>query len=492
MNFFYILNTPEHFIIYTHAKKVANLIFAVNQFLKIRKTNRKLSLIYSSEEESSHIDFHHQDVVFYKSPINYEQGLLKHNMLKDRNVSKTAYREEFIKLYDMVALTAEQVEEELIKRNKPINSNVRRGIQISKNDCFKEYSIADVNEEDLLSSFVDFVCSNITNEFDFKSFLSLYSFPCMTSSWFGDRASYKTVVLEDVYYKNKGFYCKDGTFFDIKDISQDVEYKHYNKINVGITPTEAVTVLEPVLFLDYIYDFYNFGEFWDVLKRLVYFKREEPVEIYGLKENRILDISKYFLKCGLTYPPKYCRDYKFEDTLKCDGKGSTLFFKKAYFSTINGTARSEIDPWSAFEINRIFNKSTLEKDTKFNLYLSRGKMSRGILHEDKLISALVSKFNFKILNGDETLAEQQYYFTNANLIIGPHSSLMCNTIWCKNNPVFIELAPTLRCQQLSFFDDTVSLGIKSVLIPCMSDNSEQILLTDDNILNIVKIVNILI
>lgn len=489
MTFFTLLNNSSGLIVYVHATKNSELIHQINYYLHDKKTKNELSLIYSSDEGQFHFD--NKVINFYYSQVNFESALLAHNQLKDRFAFKFNLRQKFISLYEKISLSADQVNNKLLTLNKKLNvTNLNNAIQRCKNENFVSYSKLSNNNVDL-TPLVEFINSNInwSCEFNFKEFFNIYSIP--KHHRLVDRACYKTVVFENVYYRNKGFYKKDGTFFDIKEISQDIEYKDYNKLPLKLDTENAIQVTEPVLFLDYIYDFYNFGEFWDIVKRLIFFDNQEKVEIFGLSQNRILNIKNYFSKFELTYPPKYCRDYKHTDVFTETNKGSTIFFSKVLFSVIQNTARSTVDPWFAFEINNKFNASTLS-NKKYNVYLSRGSMKRGVLNEEKLLNTLLQNFNFIVLDGSESLEEQQYYFTNANLIIGAHGSLMCNTIWCLSNPIFIELTPPLRCVQLSFFDDTSSIGIKSIIIPCDADEEERVIISDDNVNHLCELIRLVI
>ncbi len=478
MNFFYLLNSPKKLLVYAHTTSMSSLIYAIKLFRQNKKNavSQKLVVIYSSDQNDT-IKEKFENVELYYSTLNFEPALLNHNKLKDRLANKVELKEKFNSLYDAICLTAEEVNEKLLSLNKKLNFNINQTIVKCKNDLFSTYTDIVVEDSATVDSLIKFIHDNICNssEFDFKTFFSCYAVPCMTGAWFGGKTIHQTVTFNNVYYRNKGFYNADGSFFDISEISQDIEYKDYNKTKLVIDTENAIQVSESVLFLDYIYDFYNFGEFWDIIKRLIYFNKEEPVELYGLSQNRILNIEKYFSAFKITYPPKYCRDYKYTDVLTETNKGSTYFFKKLYITTINNSCRGEINPWSAFKMNELFNPHEVS-EKGYNLYLTRGKEKRGIVNEEHIIQNLLG-LGFIILDGSETLDKQMYYFTNAKIIIGAHGSLMKNIVWCKKNPLFIELFPPTR-SHLCFIGNAQQLGFKTLPILCEANENEEIILND--------------
>ena len=307
-------------------------------------------------------------------------------------------------------------------------------------------------------------------------------------NWFAELTTYETHVFENVYYRNKGFYCQDGEFCDISQIKSDLEYKDYNKTSLKIDTKNPISVNDSVLFLDYIYDFYNFGEFWDVLQRIIAADIKENVKCFGLSRHRISNINEYFNKCNLEYPPTYVRDYTWKDANEETNQGSTFFFKKVYLSTIKNTCRGSLNPWTAFKMNQMFNVApTVSKE--FKLYLSRGKEKRGMENEERLITALQSE-GFVVLNGSEPIEEQMFYFTNASLIIGVHSSLMKNIVWCKKNPIFVELFPPSR-SHLCFIGNAEQLGYIAIPLLCNANKQEEIIMTDQNIYDIIKLIKYL-
>ena len=491
MNFFYLLNTSESLVVYVHTTKLGDLIYAIKLFIKNKKNkhHKKLSLIYSSENNNT-INEVFDDVDLYHSTINFESSLLLHNKSKDRIASKTHVKEKFISLYEKISLTANDVNERLIRLNRKPNLNLERATQKCKNELFSMHSDVVAKQNAALDTLIEFIYTNISNSsnFDFKTFFGYYAVPCMSGSWFGDKTLYQTVIYENIYYRNKGFYNADGSFFDINEISQDIEYQNYNKTKLKIDTANAIHVVDPTLFLDYIYDFYNFGEFWDVVQRILTINITGNIKLFGLDKHKVSNIETYFNKCGLEYPPSYTRDFCWKDVEHETNKGSTFFFKKLYFSTIQNTCRGSLNPWITFKMNTYYNPSCASRET-FKIYLSRGKEKRGMVNEEHLISRLTQE-GFVILDGSETLQKQIFYFTNASLIVGVHSSLMKNIVWCKQNPVFMELIPPSR-SHLCFIGNAEQLGFKAIPLLCNANEHEEIVMSDNEILDLVDLIKCL-
>ncbi len=493
MNFFYLLNNPKKLIVYVHTTNVSSLIYAINLFRQNKKNadSQKLVVIYSSDQNNT-IKEKFENVELYYSTLNFEPALLNHNKLKDRLANKVELKERFNSLYDAICLTADKVNEKLLSLNKKPNFNIDRAILKCKNDLFLTYADIIVEGSATVDKLIEFIHDNICNssEFDFKTFLSYYAVPCMTGSWFDGKTIYQTVVFNNVYYRNKGFYNADGSFFDISEICNDIEYKDYNKAKLVIDTENAIQVPESVLFLDYIYDFYNFGEFWDVVQRILMKDNVcDNIQMFGLNKHKVSNIEMYFNNCNLTYPPAHVRDFCWKDVDKETNKGSTFFFKKLYFSTIKNTCRGALNPWAAITMNKLYNTSSVV-DKSFKLYLSRGKEKRGMVDEDRLIFAL-EQDGFIILNGSETLEHQMFYFTNASLIVGIHSSLMKNMVWCKKNPIFIELFPPTR-SHLCFIGNAEQLTFKAIPIACEANDEELIMLSNNNINDLCGLIKLVV
>jgi len=488
MTFFYLLNIPKQFIVYVHAKTIKELDNCLNNYLQNKNNDNKLYLIYSCQEGRNN-GFKHDLIHLTYSSVSFQETLDGHN--NSKNKIKHHVKPKLLKLYNNIGVTFTEVQNTLEAIGNPLkNNSIEQAILRCKTilSCPSNDHSSSVVQ---LNTFIKIVTDlfPVLNVFGFKEFLNNYRIPTHTRLF--DRSIYKTITFNNVYYRNKSFYNKDGSFFNVCPIQQDIEYKNYNKTKLNIDTESAIRIEEPVLFLDYIYDFYNFGEFWDVVKRLIFLENSNISNCYGLKDHRILNINYYFEKANILFPPKYCRDYKSLDETRETERGSTVFFKEITFSIIENTCRSSLDPWVAYTINKRYNTLASKHIEPFILYLSRGNMPRGFAQEEEFLSKVSYLNNFKIIDGKETFEEQQYFFTNAKVIIGVHGALQANFVWNKNLAVFVELAPIQRCAQLCHYGDAVDCGFESFIIPCAADEKEIINLTEDKLNNLVEFVKVI-
>ena len=233
----------------------------------------------------------------------------------------------------------------------------------------------------------------------------------------------QTITLEHVYYKDKQWYDSSKTPLSIDLFNQDIEYRYFKGSSESIKDSPVISIEEEVVFLDYIYGSYNFGEFWDVVKRLLYCTQKGK-PLFCLNLNRIQEIDYYFKTLG--YERKYFYD-----------KNKVYYFTKIHVSIMTGTYRGFLDRFDAYSMNRIFNTSPL--GGPYVLFLSRGTFSRGMYDEKDILAGLGSIPNLIVLNGSESREAVMYYFTNASVILGVHGSIMKNLVWCRRSPVFINL-----------------------------------------------------
>ena len=146
---------------------------------------------------------------------------------------------------------------------------------------------------------------------------------------------------------------------------------------------------------------------------------------------------------------------------------------------MNNNYRGQICRDFAYQFNKIFNPCQIS-ETSYNIYLARGAYGRSILNEHEILDVLTTKYNFIVLNGTESLEDTMRYFTNARIILGAHGSLMKNMIYCKKNPVFIELCPPSRHD--CFYHNARGLGFLPfffILVDC--NKNEEILLNEQQI-----------
>jgi hypothetical protein len=220
----------------------------------------------------------------------------------------------------------------------------------------------------------------------------------------------KNIILDDVYYIHKCWFDKDRNPLFIKEINEDFEYNEYiysweNKITDIKEMNVYQDIKEEVMYLDYIYGFYNFGEFWDVIKRLLVTKKRN-LPLFHLTHNRINNINYYFDKLNFKFPTGY---QKTERSFKL------YHFDKINITTItNGGCICYIDKNLGYNFNKLFNPCEII-DKSYNIYLARGPNGRSIIDENKIIDILKNKYNFIVLNGSESLQDTIHYFTNAKI-----------------------------------------------------------------------------
>jgi len=340
----------------------------------------------------------------------------------------------------------------------------------------------------LLNNIHDFLNKNVDFKFDFKQYASMYKFHHCTQLFILGKS--KNLILENVYYINKKWFDKDKIPLNIEDFNNDFEYilhdrdndkykmnYHFNSNNKDNT-INYQEIKEEVMFLDYIYGFYNFGEFWDVIKRL-FVSKIRNLPLFHMRRNRITNIQYYFDKLNFKFPTQY-NLLEYEDKI--------YYFHKVHISTLTNTFRGCIEQSFAYEFNKLLNQNEKGEKT-FNIYLARGNYGRSITNEIQLVNILKDKYNFIVLNGTETLEETSYYFTNSKVIIGAHGSLMKNIIWAKTNPVLIDLSPPTRPPD--FVGNADYLGFLPIYISSESNDNEEIILNDDKLDNLYKLLDIL-
>jgi hypothetical protein len=126
----------------------------------------------------------------------------------------------------------------------------------------------------------------------------------------------KTNELNNVYYHHKTFYYKNGNLLKKPFLENDFEYKEFIGKNcyhnnyklaskIDIKKKDIVKVEKNnILYLDYIYGFYNFGEFWDVIHRLLQVDSSKNYQLFHLKNNRVNNINFFFEKLNFSFPSK--------------------------------------------------------------------------------------------------------------------------------------------------------------------------------------------
>jgi len=317
---------------------------------------------------------------------------------------------------------------------------------------------------------------------DFKEYANIYNFE--KNNVIGKQNLSNNIVLENVYYINKCWFDEEKKPLLIEDFYKDVEYNefkdHHCEIKVYDISNIKVNqeIEEEVMFLDYVYGFYNFGEFWDVVKRLL-ISNVKNLPLFHLNNNRITKINYYFDKLQFKFPTNYTKEER---------KNKLYYFKKINISNINNSCRGHIDKYFAYPFNKLLNSCQIIEKS-YNIYLARGQFGRSIKNEKNIINILKEKYNFIVLNGSESLQDTIHYFTNAKIIFGAHGSLMKNMIWSKKIPVLIELCPHTRHD--CFYGNAECLGFLAFLMIVDCDNNEEIILNDEQVDSLYKLLDIL-
>jgi hypothetical protein len=275
-----------------------------------------------------------------------------------------------------------------------------------------------------------------------------------------------TLTFHDVYYMNKQWYDSSKQPITIEEFQKDFEYCGFKGKPEPIETWTVVDISEAV-FLDYIYDFYNFGEFWDIVKRLLACTKNAP--LFCVRSNRVTDFQYYIDRLGFACKYVYERDRLYH-------------FDTVHICVLQGGSRGCIDRFDAYSFHRLLNPSIM--DTPYILYLSRGAFGRGLVDEEEILAKIP---NVTVINGSETREQLFHYFTNAILIFGVHGSLMKNMIWCRRSPVCIEICPHTR--HGCFMGNSLALGFRTLFCIVDCDEKERIRLSQkqkDALIELVK------
>lgn len=117
----------------------------------------------------------------------------------------------------------------------------------------------------------------------------------------------------------------------------------------------------------------------------------------------------------------------------------------------------------------------LEKNClKYKIYCDRNHVkpgSRGVLNNDEIKSFLINE-GFIVLNGTESFSTILKYFSDAQIIVGAHGSMLANSLYSKPHSRVVEFCPDNRR------DTSFKLKYK------MCQNYEQIFVSGDSKYNI--------
>lgn len=480
-------------VIYVTPKDLGQFEYHVREYSKRKPENETMYILYYFTKEYRKKEYEAQKIFVRQCPANFEPFFLYNLLSKDPFFKFPEKIPEVLDLYSAIHLpyshftdnkpkTEERrnyVEEQI--RNVYIK-NLSRSLLLRKR--LDDLGI-DVGNVELFSSllmqlkeFANTAIPMFSEWVDLEVFASMYAFPYF-SRIMPCIHNLNTLILENVYYKNKQWYDDERKPIILEDFDNDFEYRSFpKKEHVDIKSEECVEIPVDVMYLDYTYGFYNFGEFWDILKRILYFEPKQ-LPLFRLERNRVTDIDVYFRNFGFDYSSKYL----------C--KPNTLYnFRRVHLCTLRGGTRGIIDRFLTYRLNRIMNPET-PLPFSYKLYLTRGTFGRSIANEEPLIKFLKEKHNFVVLNGSETRAETMYYFTNASLLLGAHGSLMKNKVWCAKNPILVELTPLSRSANPCFASNGFTMGLQIFYFICECDEKEQVILLEGQRLALMKLIDTL-
>jgi hypothetical protein len=489
-DFIYLYNFNGITVLYKKITNIGDFIYRLNHYTKNNDTQDNIVYIITNPiNENINMDFMQDKIYIFETDINFElfyylqelrhdyfykNNILATNEIKDIFYKITVPIEKYTtRMYDRRECFKERLNSNLNNCHKIINI-IKEFDEDLYNEVIDNKSINDINIYNiLLDEIYNFLINNIDiykNEINFKEYCNMYKLD--VNNFIYKNCISKNIMLEDVYYIHKCWFDKDKNPLFIKEINQDFEYKDYiRSCEKQITDITEMCVYqdikEEVMYLDYRYGFYNFGEFWDVIKRLLVTKKKN-LPLFHLTHNRINNINYYFNKLNFQFPTMY---QKTERSFKL------YHFNKINITTIgSGGCRGYIDKYFGYNFNKLFNPSDVI-DKSYNIYLARGPYGRGIINENKIVDILINKYNFVVLNGSENLENIIHYFTNAKIILGAHGSLMKNMIWSKKNPILVELCPPKRAN-LDMHGNAYSLGFIPFFFLVDSNDKEEIILDE--------------
>jgi hypothetical protein len=484
-------------ILYYFITNIHELVYKLNLYINnnTTATNGIIYIITNPYKENINFDFiQNKNIILLKTDIDFDfffkLHALRHDYFYKNNIKNT---ENLLNAFNKISVSWDNYPNmSCYNRREMFINNLHNDLNNYKK------TIAEINESDVIGSIEqntpidqlecyntlledinNFLSENIESfsngDIQFKEYVTMYNFS--RQHIITVKSVPNNIVLENVYYINKQWFDKDKTPLQMEDFYQDFEYTYWeyyaahNGWDASIKDISNIPVYqeieEEVMFLDYVYWFYNFGEFWDVIKRLLLSKTKN-LPLFHLTRNRITNIQYYFDKLQFIYPTTYQKQER-----RCN---KLFYFHKVHISLpTNIGCRGSIPKDFAYQFNKILNPCQIS-ETSYNIYLARGAYGRSIQNEREIVDVLTTKYNFIVLNGTESLEDTMRYFTNARIILGAHGSLMKNMIYCKKNPVLIELFPSSRHD--CFYGNARELGFLPFFILVDCNKNEEIILND--------------
>ena len=407
------------------------------------------------------------------------------------------YLKLFNELVDFIKLDKELISNDLK------NFCLYKNIKVSKLNNINTNLMYKSNHRETINLYEIYIKKIILfiNEYEKINYLDYLSYNIITKHKIFKTLNIPIIThnsFENVYYSKKGFYDINGSRIKNSILMEDFEYKQFidndkffvgNKL-INNNLSEKIDIKnkniikfqdENILYLDYIYGFYNFGEFWDVIHRITSLDKSKKINLFHIGRNRVSNIKHFFNKNNITFPTT-------NQKLICN-LNNIYFFKKINFLIIKNICRGYLDNFLSFKFNSLYNKSKI-LDTNYSLYLKRGSFGREIKNENLLIEKLknICK-NLIVIDGSEPFEKMLNYWTNAIFIIGAHGSLFKNMIYCRKNPIFIELTPD---RHPCFYGNAKLIGLLYFYINLSKDNKENIILDPSNLNKLIELIKCII
>ena len=484
-------------ILYTSIVNIHDFTYKLNCYINTNNIScNTVYIITNFYKESINFDFlKDTNIILLKSNIHFEMFFnlheLRHDYFYKNKITET---DKILNIFNKISVPFDKYPNiNMYSRRNWFTANLNTDLNKSKeimdiikqldtenkiyNELIQNKPITDIDEyKKLLEEINNFLIENINcfqNEtVNFKEYSNSYKFE--QCNLINGNCIAKNIILENVYYINKCWFDKDKNPFIIEDFNNDFEYKDYrHHFEANITDITDMPIFqeinEEVMYLDYVYGFYNFGEFWDIVKRLLV-SNEKNLPLFHLSDNRITNIGYYFDKLPFKFPTQY---------QKQERNNKLYYFNKLHITTVsNAGCRGLIDNNLAYQFNKVLNPCQIIEKS-YNIYLARSNYGRSIQDENKIVDILKQKYNFIVLDGKEKLEDTIHYFTNAKIILGAHGSLMKNMIWSKKNPVLIELCPPTRHD--CFYGNAQKLQFLAFFILTDCNEKEELILNDEQI-----------
>ena len=474
-DFYVIYEGVTILVIYHSVNNINDFLLKLNN-CKIETCN--IYIIYNYKEE---IIYSNPSINLIYSVKNFSNFLNLHDLRMDPFTLRLSNIPQIIDNYD------------LLHNPNPPQNTAQREYSLSMIKNIK-YSLLNKTKSEIIDTteiynqdrkefceLINIKIPSLINYIDINEFLNSYTFEKRNNIV----KVYKNTIhlLTNVYYMNKQWFNKDKKPINIEIFEKDFEYHYFKKtsqiqeasFDKSLENKLIQNISEEVIFLDYIYGWYNFGEFWDVLRRLIACGKKLPLFYSYNGKIGVLDLPFYFntLGCELKY--------------KCE-KNKAYYFDKIYISVIEGGGRGFYNRFDAYQFNKIYNNISVS-EKEYVLYLSRGKFGRSLINEEEIISNIKSIHPIIVINGSETREQIFHYFTNAKLIFGSHGSLMKNLIWCKKSPIFINICPYKRANG-DMIGNSLHLGFQPLYFIVDCDDKQMIHLSSTQKSALYKIIKL--